>query len=532
MVSNAYNPGPSPLDFDNDGFEDEGLSPFGVDDCPKDQGWSFEDRFGCLDTDWDGWSNNDDLWDQGDAFSNDFSQHNDTDGDGFGDNLNGTNGDEFPNDQCAAHDMDHDGMPDFIKPNCETTLVKDDDTDGDGFNNSMENLLGTNPNNAESKPLDYDGDGAADIVDAFPEDPSERQDTDKDGIGDNADFCIQKGTNGSFVDCTRDRDNDGFNDSIDQFPTDENEWIDSDGDGVGDNSDVWPTDSDIWSDSDGDGWADQFGHLLTDDCPSIPGTSSRFMMGCSDLDEDGMPDILDPDIDGDGITNDNEMDASSGNLQFDIFDADSYPADIDGDSIPDVLDEDRDGDGFPDDMEKQRGSDYKDANKTPFNIYGNQDTGLFYVPGEGFKSQYDPEGMEISVSVVIDLITSELLLPISMVPLSILLSTRKRRRYNKLKRKIDDCKDIDILKEYEQDIDNAIINKKVKVEHGMLLRNMFERVRDEFEDKEQVRLLGGKPQGDSGGMGGGPSSPGARGMGGGTSLPGSRGPSPPQRGRY
>ena len=107
-----------------------------------------------------------------------------------------------------------------------------------------------------------------------------------------------------------------------------------------------------------------------------------------------------------------------------------------------------------------------------------------------------------------------------MVPVSILLSTRKRRRYNKLKRKIDDCKDIDILKEYEQDIDKAIINKKVKVEHGMLLRNMFERVRDEFEDKEQVRLLGGKPQGDSGGMGGGPS------------LPGSRGPSPPQRGRY
>lgn len=532
FIEGAMNSDPSPLDFDNDGFEDDGLSPVGFDDCPKQFGWSYEDRMGCIDTDWDGWSNNDGLWNQGDIFPNDISQWADTDGDGFGDNLNGTNGDEFPNDQCAAHDMDQDGMPDFIKPNCETTLVKDEDTDGDGFNNSMENLLGTNPNNPESKPLDYDGDGAADVVDAFPEDPSERKDTDKDGIGDNADFCVGVGTNGSFVDCTRDRDNDGVNDSIDQFPTDDNEWIDSDGDGVGDNSDGWPTDSDIWSDADGDGWADQFGHVLTDDCPSIPGTSSRFMMGCSDLDEDGMPDILDPDIDGDGITNDNEMDASSGNLQFDIFDADSSPSDIDGDSIPDVLDEDRDGDGFPDDMEKQRGSDYKDVNKTPFNIYGNQDTGLFYVPGEGFKSQYDPEGMEISVSVVIDLITSELLLPISMIPLSILLSTRKRRRYNKLKRKLGDCKDIDILKEYEKDIDEAVIHKKVKVEHGMLLRNMFERIRDEFEDKEQVRLLGGKPQGDSGGMGGGPSLPGSRGMGGGTSSPGSRGPSPQQRGRY
>lgn len=532
FIEDAMNSDPSPLDFDNDGFEDDGLSPVGFDDCPQQSGWSYEDRMGCLDTDWDGWSNNDGLWNQGDAFPNDISQWADTDGDGFGDNLNGTNGDKFPNDQCAAHDMDQDGIPDFIKPNCETTLIKDEDTDGDGFNNSMESLLGTNPNNPESKPLDYDGDGAADIVDAFPEDPSEHKDTDKDGIGDNADFCLEVGTNDSFIDCTRDRDNDGVNDLIDLFPTDESEWIDSDGDGVGDNSDGWHTDPDIWSDSDGDGWADQFGHILTDDCPSIPGSSSRFMMGCSDLDEDGMPDILDPDIDGDGITNDNELDASSGDLQFDIFDPDSFPPDIDGDSIPDLLDEDRDGDGFPDDMEKQRGSDYKDGNKTPFNIYGNQDTGLFYVPGEGFKSQYDSEGMEVSVSVVVDLITSELLLPIAMIPLSILLSTRKRRRYKKLKRKLGDCKDIDVLKEYESEIDKAIINKKVKVEHGMLLRNMFERVRDEIDEKEQVRLLGGKPPGGSGGMGGGPSLPGSGGMGRGPSLPGSRGPSTPQRGRY
>ena len=38
-------------------------------------------------------------------------------------------------------------------------------------------------------------------------------------------------------------------------------------------------------------------------------------------------------------------------------------------------------------------------------------------------------------------------------------------------------------------------------EHGMLLRNMFERMRDQFEDQEQVRLLGGKGSAGSGGMG-------------------------------
>lgn len=596
LVTGAVNSDTSPLDFDNDGYEDKELSPSGVDDCPKDIGWSYKDRFGCIDTDWDGWSNNDSWWTEGDTFPNDISQHKDTDGDGYGDNINGTQGDACPlvfgesfRDMYGCLDNDNDGWSETSDFNDEDSSKwgvdrdgdgvsdendhfpddaeqsRDSDDDGYGDDSSKENGDDC-PNAAGNSYLDRlgcvdkdedgvsdngdqcpgipgwsstpwagcpdsDGDGAADVIDRFPEDPEEDRDIDGDGIGDNSDTCANAETN-ETVDCTDDRDNDGFNDSVDIFPMDSTEWEDRDGDGSGDNEDVWPDIPEIWSDVDGDEWADQFGHVLTDDCPSIPGQSSRFMMGCSDLDGDGMPDILDPDIDGDGITNDNEMDASSGSLQFDIFDAESYPPDIDGDTIPDVLDEDRDGDGFPDDMERQRGSDYKDVNKTPFNIYGDQDTGLFYVPGEGFKSQYDPEGMEISVSVVIDLITSELLIPISMIPITMFALARKRRRYKKLKRKLNDCTDIDVLKEYEEDIDQAIINKKVKVEHGMLLRNMFERIRDAFDDKEQVRLLGGKPQGSTAGMGGGPSPPGSRGMGGGPSVPGSRGPSPPQRGRY
>ena len=536
-VPNAATPDLSPLDFDNDGWEDPGISEFGWDDCPKQEGWSFEDRIGCIDTDYDGWSNNDDDWDQGDVFENDITQWADSDGDGFGDNLNGTNGDEFPNDPCAADDTDMDGLPDAIRPNCATSLVVDDDIDGDGFNNSMEILLGTNPKSSESKPVDYDGDGIADVIDAFPEDPEEFRDKDKDGIGDNSDFCLNKETNES-VNCVEDGDNDGFNDLIDLFPDDQNEWVDTDGDGVGDNSDVWANDPEIWSDSDEDGWADQFGHLRTDDCPSLKGTSNIFMNGCSDLDEDGMPDILDPDIDGDGITNDNEMDASTTTVSYDPFDAESYPPDIDGDFIPDVLDHDRDGDGFPDEFEKERGSDYKDPEKTPFNQYGNQDTGLFYVPGEGFKSQYDPEGVEISVSWLIDLITSELLVPIAMIPLTVFALLRKRRRYKKLRNRIEECKDLDMLKEYEEEIDDYVINRKVKVEHGMLLRNMFERMKEEFEDQEQVRLLGGKSASGSGGMGGGdrqqggPMRPGSRGnQGYGGSSRDSRGPSRPG-GRY
>ncbi len=66
---------------------------------------------------------------------------------------------------------------------------------------------------------DTDGDGVPDDEDAFPND---RLDTDKDGIGNNADL---------------DDDNDGVADSKDAFPLDPSEWSDTDGDGIADAAD-------------------------------------------------------------------------------------------------------------------------------------------------------------------------------------------------------------------------------------------------------------------------------------------------------
>jgi len=54
-------------------------------------------------------------------------------------------------------------------------------------------------------PLDFDGDGIVDDQDAFPNDPNEWEDTDSDGIGNNADL---------------DDDNDGAPDGVDSRPTD------------------------------------------------------------------------------------------------------------------------------------------------------------------------------------------------------------------------------------------------------------------------------------------------------------------------
>ena len=61
------------------------------DHCPLIAGYSFEGGIrGCVDTDNDGWA------DEIDAFSEDSTQWNDTDKDGFGDNPNGKNADKCP----------------------------------------------------------------------------------------------------------------------------------------------------------------------------------------------------------------------------------------------------------------------------------------------------------------------------------------------------------------------------------------------------------------------------------------------------
>ena len=110
-----------------------------------------------------------------------------------------------------------------------------------------------------SLPGDMDGDGVGDLLDAFPNDPTEWEDTDGDNIGNNADtdddsdglldvdeISSEPQTNPLDADT----DGDGYCDGLipvqsscvagDLFPTDSSEWKDSDGDGIGDNSDDTP----------------------------------------------------------------------------------------------------------------------------------------------------------------------------------------------------------------------------------------------------------------------------------------------------
>ena len=150
---------------------------------------------------------------------------------------------------------------------------------------------------------DCSGTGELNVVDAFPLDPSEWEDTDVDGIGNNADI---------------DDDNDDILDEDDAFPLDYAESIDADGDGIGDNADP---------DDDNDGVFDE-----DDAYPLDPNETL-------DSDSDGVGDNADADDDNDGIPDTN----------------DAFPYDA-------QYSQDDDQDGLPDSWEAQYGLDSQNAN--------------------------------------------------------------------------------------------------------------------------------------------------------------------------
>ncbi len=144
-------------DTDNDGYGDNqnGLNP---DSCPAEAGFSTLDRFGCLDSDFDGYSNADESFtyvDGADAFPNDDTQWSDIDMDGFGDNAEPAN------------------LPDSC-PLIAGNSTKEIRIDGTVL--------------AKYGCLDTDGDSYEDASDEFPTDPTEWYDSDGDGVGANIDY--------------------------------------------------------------------------------------------------------------------------------------------------------------------------------------------------------------------------------------------------------------------------------------------------------------------------------------------------------
>jgi len=391
-IENAYNPDPSPLDFDNDGIEDEqynsSQSPF--DDCPYTYGTSTIDRNGCIDSDSDGYSDYDSLWkveNGADAFPSDQTQWIDSDSDGFGNNpFPALNPDACPfeygisfKDGFGCPDLDGDGWG--VTDDCPTEA-----------GNSTIDLIGC---------FDYDFDGWSIINDIDDHNPNIWSNIDGDeyndqGTEDVIDACINLAGSSHMdrVGCA-DKDNDGWSNpdsewyahptgDADSHPNDSTQWRDNDDDGYGNN--IWGNNPDscpdefgtsLWSvensqrvemlgclDSDTDGYHDEI-----DDCPLAFGTSRDVFWGCPDADNDGIQDLDDdcptqngnstanlqgcPDIDGDGIA-DVEDPAPLTSFGYtdmaDDWDGDSYNNSIDVYPFDETQWIDSDGDGLGDNI--------------------------------------------------------------------------------------------------------------------------------------------------------------------------------------
>ena len=233
-------------------------------------------------------------------------------------------------------------------------------------------------------------------------------------------------------------------------------------------------------DSDGDGYADQPGLNISDDCPNTVGFSYRYMNGCYDTDGDGIPDTLDDDIDGDGITNDLELASSTALKKYDIFDANDVPPDFDWDTIPDVLDDDDDNDGWSDQIELERGSDTFNESATPFTMYGGN-TGWFYVSGAGFVTDYRSDGTEFSLSWLLSALSSELIIPIGLIPIYFGIWYYRHRTFERYDRELDEITNIADLRKFEITVNEAMRRRRLQAHHGVILRNTIETKEDDLD---------------------------------------------------
>ena len=378
--SDAFKTDPTQYtDQDGDGFGDNASGNL-ADDCPTVVGNSWQNgTLGCSDIDQDGWA------DHEDTHPDDVTQWSDLDGDGYGDNLGGTTPDACPGTQgnstqgnrygCLDTDGDGWGDENDALPNLKNQWL---DQDGDGYG---DNATGPQPDAcpgvAGNSTLDRfgcpddDGDGMSNMSDAFPNDPNRTQDSDGDGIDDLTDNCTLVAGNSTQdrVGC-RDTDGDGYSDPTIASGNDI-AWNASNG------ADALPLEPSQWADQDGDGYGDNASGLLPDACPTEYGLSNLDVYGCPDEDNDGSSQGNDSfpndptqweDMDGDGYGDNPDGDNPDacvmviGTSTIDRFGC----PDEDGDGASDENDSwlgdatqwfDTDGDGYGDNPNGTMGDD-------------------------------------------------------------------------------------------------------------------------------------------------------------------------------
>ncbi|HUP13811.1 MAG TPA: T9SS type A sorting domain-containing protein, partial [Niastella sp.] len=268
-----------------------------------------------------------------------IDNYSDTDNDGFSQNVDGnTTGMVGSGNGLGAMDTDGDGVPNYL----------DLDSDNDGIPDVIEvNGLDANNDGRIDSYTDTDGDGLSDNADG---------DTGNDGVAENAtNALLRTGT---------DTNNDGRADSFPYKNMDTDSKpnpydLDSDGDGITDVREAGFGDSNADGKIDGSinsyGWSTTVAALSSLALPNTDGSGAANYLDI-DADNDGIPDNIEgqltnfyslpsgSDTDGDGI--DNTYDATVG-----FGGAGINPVNTDGDGMPDYIDADADGDGVTDIIE-------------------------------------------------------------------------------------------------------------------------------------------------------------------------------------
>ena len=283
--------------------------------------------YASCDWDNDGQANDVDADDDGDGVDDaqdvqNFDTSSDSDGDGIGD-LDETNAGSDPLNSCdpdntviacTGTDDDGDGYygslpatdplhdPDELNPCNPSTAAPTCDFDNDGIVNQLD--------------PDDDNDGVDDINDVDP--VNVNSDSDQDGITDN----IETGADGSYDAGTDtnpldpDTDNDGVNDGVE----------DANQNGTVDSGEMDPLNVDTDGDTLWDGTEDANGDGVVDAGESDPldECDPNAINDPCDFDNDGLTNIVDPDDDGDGVN--------------DIDDVNPYDpnSDSDGDLVSDI----------------------------------------------------------------------------------------------------------------------------------------------------------------------------------------------------
>lgn len=337
-------------DSDGDGYGD---NPSGnePDGCINTPGTSTQDQFGCVDTDSDGWS------DSGDDYPTDFYQWVDADGDSYPDNI------ADPRSPPAY------GAVDYLPQN----PTQWNDSDGDGYGDNY-----YNPNHGSAynaRPSSWPGVLITTMtpiqiadVDIFPLDPEHWSDDDEDWVGDqpfspNSDGCL--GVPGKSIwdrlGCP-DSDGDGWSDPTPDFPASPN--------GI---ADAFPNEASQWTDSDGDGYGenatgfqgDKCGQFGTSFWAAIFNATTNQMedieyFGCPDRDEDTYADSFDAFPDDPTQWADRDGDGCGENMNGnnpDLFINDGVQCvDSDGDGYGDVPSGDN-GDWYPTDPTQWKDTD-------------------------------------------------------------------------------------------------------------------------------------------------------------------------------